>query len=99
MPLLRYKAKDSEEIIEAFDDEMLEVEPEVFQRKGGDENLLYIKEANTDTRTVGISIGYRHMYPIYDSAHLSKKVSDQYAKERDQEENLNRFQKSTFKRL
>lgn len=99
MPLMRFCVKDSDEVVEFFDDEVEEVEAGVFQRKYCKDDRFYIKQTNTDTRTVGISIGYRHAYPIYDSAHLSKKVSDQNAKERDSEDNLERFQKSTFKRL
>ena len=99
MPLMRFCVKDSDEVLEFFDDEVEEVEPGLFKRKYCKDDRFYVKQRNTDTRTVGTSIGYRHMYPIYDSAHLSKKVSDQNARERDAEENLERFQKSTFKRL
>ena len=99
MPLLRFHHADTNEVIEVFDDEVLEVEPGLFELKNCKEAGYYVKENYTETRTVGISIGYRHRYPIYDSAHLSKKVADQYAQERDKEENLERFHKATFKRL
>jgi len=99
MPMYKFHCVHCDRTLDLFDDEVEPLEDGFRKRDGSDSECLWLKESPKTITTVGTSIGYRHMYPIYDSAHLSKKVSDEHARKKDQEDNLNRFQKSTFQRL
>lgn len=99
MPMFKFHCEHCARTLDLFDDEVEALETGYRKNDGSDVECLWLKEDPKAIHTVGTSIGYRHAYPIYDSAHLSKKVSEEYAKKQDQEDNLNRFQKSTFNRL